>query len=73
MQETLRLIFRNTEGRLATLNVPDPRSGITETDITTCMDSIITANMFETTGGDITEKVRAEIVSRSVDVVYENA
>lgn len=71
MQETLRMVFRNTEGRLTSINVPDPDSEVTAAEVEAVMDSIVAKNVFITTGGDITEKVRAEVVSRGVDVIAE--
>jgi hypothetical protein len=35
------------------------------------MESVITRNIFTTTGGDITAKGRAEVVARSVDVLAD--
>ena len=69
--EVLRLVFRNEESRMVTINVADPREDVTEGEITECMDAILAANIFTTTGGDIVEKVRGEIVTRTVDVLYE--
>ena len=71
MQETLRMVFRNTEGRLTSINVPDPDSEVTAAEVEAVMDSIVAKNVFITTGGDITDKVRAEVVSRGVDVIAE--
>ncbi len=71
MQQTLRMIFRNTEDRLTTISIPDPDTEITEQDVETVMDSVVSTNAFSTTGGDIVSKVRAEIVSRDVDVIGE--
>jgi len=69
--EVLRLVFRNEESRMVTINVADPREDVTEGEITECMDAILAANIFSTNGGDIVEKVRGEIVTRTVDVLYE--
>lgn len=63
--ETLRMIVQNEEGRSVSINVADPRENVTEGEITECMDVIVAANMFKTTGGDIVEKVRGEIVTRT--------
>ncbi len=71
MQQTLRLVFRNVEGRIVTVNMPDPDPEITPMAVDVVMDSIITRNVFITTGGDIVSKVRAEIVSREVNVLGE--
>lgn len=71
MQQTLRLVFRNMEGRIVTVSMPDPDPEITPMAVDAVMDSIISRNVFLTTGGDITSKVRAEIVSREVNVLGE--
>jgi len=71
MQQTLRLVFRNVEERLVTVSLPDPDPEITPMAVDAVMDSIINRNVFLTTGGDIVSKVRAEIVSREVNVLGE--
>ncbi len=71
MQQTLRMVFRNDEGRIVSVNLADPQPELTEMEVEMVMDSIITKNIFSTTGGDIASKVRAEVVSRDVDVIGE--
>ncbi len=67
MTETLQMIFSNFEGRNTTISVSDPDPELTAAEVEAVMDSIIGGNIFNTSGGDITGKVRAQIVSRSVD------
>lgn len=71
MSETLRLIFKNAEDKLSTISLPDPDYALTGPQVGAVMDSIITKNIFNTTGGDLVSKVRAEVVSRTVDVLQE--
>jgi hypothetical protein len=71
MSATLQMIFSNFEGRNTTLSVLDPDSELTASEVETVMDSVITRNVFQTTGGDIVGKVRAQVVSRTVDVLGE--
>ena len=71
MSATLQMIFSNTEGRNSTISVADPDPEITSGEVETVMDSILTKNVFETTGGDLIEKVRAQIVTRTVDLIGE--
>ncbi len=71
MSETLQMVFRNVEGRMTTISVTDPAPDITALDVEEVMDSILTRNVFLTSGGDIESKVRAQIVSRSVEVLGE--
>jgi len=71
MSATLQMIFSNTEGRNSTISVADPDPEVTSGEVETVMDSILTKNVFETTGGDLIEKVRAQIVTRTVDLIGE--
>ncbi len=71
MSETLQMIFSNVEGRNTTISVGDPDPEITALDVETVMDSVIARNVFNTSGGDINGKVRAQIVSRTVDTLAE--
>jgi len=71
LTETLQMIFQNTEGRNSTISVGDPASELTPAEVETVMDSIINRNVFETTGGELVAKVRAQVVSRAVNVLGE--
>jgi len=71
MQETLRMVFRNVEGRLVAISLPDTDPELTALEVESVMDSIIVRNIFTTTGGDITSKVRSEVVARGVTVLSE--
>ena len=71
MSATLQMIFSNTEGRNSTISVADPNPALTEMEVDMVMDSIITKNVFETTGGELVGKVRAQVVTRTVDVLGE--
>jgi len=71
MSETLQMVFRNTDERLATISVADPEPELTGAEVEAVMDSIIARNVFETTGGELVEKVRAQIVTRTVNVLDE--
>jgi len=71
MQQTLRMVFRNEEDRIVSVNVADPDPELNPMVVEAVMDSIISRNVFFTTGGDITSKVRAEVISRDVDVIGE--
>ena len=71
MEETLRLVFRNAEGKTVTKTVRDPVDDLNAEDVENAMNLIISADVFETSGGSIVEKVRAEIVAREVTTVLE--
>lgn len=71
MSTTLQMIFSNEDGRNTTMSVPDPDPTLTASEVETVMDSVISRNIFQTTGGDIIGKVRAQVVSRTVDILSE--
>ena len=71
MQKTLRMIFKNAAGTNVSINLPDPDSEITAMEVEAVMDSVISRNVFDTSGGDIESKVRSEVVARDVDVLAE--
>jgi hypothetical protein len=65
------MIFLNADGRNATVSVIDPDPGLEALEVETVMDSILSYNVFNTSGGDMVSKVRSQIVSRTVDVLGE--
>ncbi len=68
-RNVLRMIFRNAEGRLTTISLLDADTDATALEIEAVMSSIVTRNMFTSTGGNLVDKVRADIVS--TNKVYE--
>jgi hypothetical protein len=71
VEKTLRLIFRNAEGRAVTISVSNPLDPLNSAEVNAAMDLIINADVFQSSGGSITEKVRAEVVSREVETILE--
>jgi len=71
--KTLRMLFLTGEGRTSAISVPDPDENITQQQVEACMDHIVTNDIFDTNSGSLVEKIRAEVVERSVDTIYENA
>ncbi len=71
MSETLQMIFANEEERNVTISVADPAPELDIAAVEPVMDSIIARNVFETPGGELTDKVRAQIVTRTVDTLGE--
>ncbi len=69
--DTLRLVFRNVANGLTAINVLDPAPAVTALEVETVMDSVLDKNVFVTSGGDLVSKVRAEVVSRTVEVISE--
>ena len=71
MSETLQMIFTNQQDRNVTISVTDPEPELGVEEIEPVMDSIIARNIFLSSGGDLTGKVRAQVVTRTVDTVAE--
>ncbi len=71
MADTLRMVFLNAAERLTAISVVDPAPDLTAQGIEDVMDSIIAKNVFVTSGGDLISKVRAEVVSRTVEILGE--
>lgn len=70
ISRTLRMVFENTEGRQTAISLFDPDPEPAALDVENAMDHILNNDIFNTSGGAITGKVRAEIVERSVEDVY---
>ncbi|MDW7650333.1 MAG: DUF2922 domain-containing protein [Bacillota bacterium] len=66
METTLQLVFRNATGGLFTINLANPRDNLTELEVSGVMDQVLAKNIFQSTGGLLTGKVRARLVSREV-------
>ncbi len=62
MAKVLRMTFVNEAGNNYSLNLRDPKDGITGEEVATAMDTIIAKNIFQTTGGDLVSKNSAVII-----------
>lgn len=69
MEQTLELVFKNAEGDTKVITVTDPREGITAQEADEAMDIILTANVIETSGGDLVEAVEARLRITQVTVL----
>lgn len=69
-QQRLDMRFRDTAGYMLTVRVLDPLDTLTETQVETAMDTILTKNVFASRRGDIASKDSAQIINLS-EVVTE--
>ena len=67
----LDLIFRNAAGKKVTLNIEEPKSGVTKAEIDAAMQVVVANNVFNTSGGDIMEAVEGRLRTTTLDVVAE--
>ncbi len=66
MEQTLQLVFRNEAGSTFNLALPSPRANLTAAAVAAVMDLVIARNIFQSTGGVLTGKVRASVIAREV-------
>ncbi|HHW36355.1 MAG TPA: DUF2922 domain-containing protein [Bacillales bacterium] len=69
MSKKLELQFTNFEGKTATLSIDDPIEPVDPATVSAAMDTIIAANIFTSTGGDLVAKKGARVVERNVTEV----
>jgi hypothetical protein len=69
--QTLQMRFVNQAGSRVTISLDNPKDTLTEAEVTAAMDQIIASNIFTTSGGDLIAKDSAQIVDRTVNVLYE--
>ncbi len=71
MIRTLQMIFRNAEGRNVTISVPDARDDLVAAEVETVMTDILGRDIFRSSGGDLMEALKAQVVSRQVETLVE--
>ena len=62
LNKRLVMTFKTTDDKSVSLSIDDPREDITETEIKTAMDLVVSKNIFAPGGSDIKESVSAKIV-----------
>ena len=67
----LDLVFRNAEGKKVTLNIEEPRTGVTKAEIDAAMQVVVDNNIFNTSGGDIVDAVEGRLRTITLDVVED--
>ena len=67
----LDLIFRNAAGKKVTLNIEEPKNGVTKAEIDAAMQVVVENNIFNTSGGDIVEAVQGRLRTTTLNPVEE--
>ena len=67
----LDLVFRNAAGKKVSLNIEEPKIGVTKAEIDAAMQVVVDNNVFNTSGGDIVEAVEGRLRTITTDVVGE--
>jgi hypothetical protein len=69
MEKSLLMSFINEEGKKVSLRLEGIREDLTELEVSAAMDSILSTNIFTSTGGDLKTKDLAQVVSRDVQLL----
>ena len=67
----LDLVFKNAIGKKVTLNIEEPKKGVTKAEIDAAMQTVVENNVFNSTGGDLVEAVEGGLRTVTRDVVAE--
>ena len=64
MEQTKKLImtFKTTDDKKISLSIDDPREDLTESEIKSAMDLVVSKNIFAPGGADIVEAISAKVV-----------
>lgn len=63
----LVMSFNNEQGKKVNLTIRGIKDTLTEVEVAAVMDSIITKNIFLSSGGKLVEKVKADIITKNVN------
>jgi hypothetical protein len=66
VEKTLLMTFVNEQGAKASISLSGIRDDIKQTDVAAAMDVIISKNIFQSKGGNLTAKSAAQITERNV-------
>jgi len=61
----LEMSFSTELGKTRTLRVYEAKAALTGADVAAAMDNIIAKNIFSGTGGELTGKVKAQVITTS--------
>lgn len=65
------MTFNNTSGNAVTITLQEPKASLTGAEIEAVMDQIITANIFLTSGGELTSKRDVKIIDTTTEDLYD--
>ncbi|PWI56651.1 DUF2922 domain-containing protein [Sulfoacidibacillus thermotolerans] len=63
MKQTLELAFLTDLNKTVHLQIPNPKTPVSTSDVTRAMDAIVAANIFSFPTGRIVKKVQAKVNS----------
>ena len=72
MKQTKRLVmtFKTDDDKKISLSVDDPREDVSEAEIKSAMDLVVSKNIFAPGGADIVEAIEAKVVVTDTTSYY---
>lgn len=68
--QVLRMVFLNSLNKQVTINLNNPKDTLTAAEVQGAMDTVITKNIFTSSGGDLVAKVSARIIDTSTNELF---
>jgi len=65
MARVLEMTFSTELGKTKVVRVTEAKDPMTGAEVAACMDNIVAKNIFTSTGGNLTSKVKAQVVTTS--------
>lgn len=65
-ENRLVMTFKNRIGKQVTIGIEDPRDDLTEEEIKTAMETIVTKNVFKKNNYTLVEAVGAQIINADI-------
>lgn len=65
-ENRLVMTFKNRIGKQVTISIEDPRDDLTEEEIKTAMETIVTKNVFKKNNYTLVEAVGAQIINADI-------
>lgn len=69
MEKVLELVFKDAKGDKKVITVNNPKEDVTADEANAAMAAIVAADVFETSGGALTEAVEARVKVTEVTVL----
>ena len=67
----LIMTFKNADGKSTSISLKYIKDVLTKAEVDACMQSIITNNIFFTTGGDLVSTYKAQIINKQTTTLQE--
>ena len=67
MEKTLQMVFQNQVGNNTSINIAQVKDELTDEDVKSLMQLIISKNIFESSGGDLITIMSATVVAKDVE------